>query len=87
LNYLELQNLVDSIEDEITAGRLKDCELFLFTDNWVSECAYSRGYSDSPELSRLVLQLRKAVMQVGITLHLLHVAGTRMIAQGTDGLS
>jgi hypothetical protein len=32
-------------------------------------------------------QLRKAVMQVGITLHLLHVAGTRMIAQGTDGLS
>ena len=56
-NYRELQNLVDAIEDEIAVGRLKDCELFLFTDNWVSECAYSKGYSDSPELTRLVLQL------------------------------
>jgi hypothetical protein len=86
-NYRELQNLVDAIESEVLAGRLKDCEIFLFTDNWVSECAYSKGYSDSPELSQLVLRLRKTVMRTGIKLHLLHVAGTRMIAQGTDGLS
>jgi hypothetical protein len=86
-NYRELKNLVETIEEEVVAERLRNCEVFLFTDNWVSECAYSKGYSDSQELSRLVLQLRKVVMRAGIRLHLLHVAGTRMIAQGTDGLS
>jgi len=35
----------------------------------------------------LVLRLRKTELEYDFTLHIVHVAGTRMIAQGTDGLS
>jgi hypothetical protein len=35
----------------------------------------------------LILHLRKAEMKYGFSLHVVNVAGTRMIAQGTDGLS
>jgi hypothetical protein len=38
-------------------------------------------------LNKLVLQLRKAELEHEFTLQVVHVAGTRMIAQGTDGLS
>ncbi len=38
-------------------------------------------------LHELVLQLRKAKLEQEITLHVVHAAGTRMNAQGTDGLS
>jgi hypothetical protein len=57
-------------------------ELFLFTDNFVVERAYFHGTSKSKMLFKLVLCLRKLEMFV----HLIWVAGTRMIAQGTDGI-
>ena len=38
-------------------------------------------------LHDLVLRLRRAEMDYGFTLHVVHVAGTRMIEHGTDGLS
>ena len=34
-----------------------------------------------------MLRLRQAEMRHGFNLHVVHVAGTRMIEQGTDGLS
>ena len=40
-----------------------------------------------PELHQLVLQLRKAEMKFNFILHVVHVSGTWMIAQGMDGLS
>jgi len=33
-----------------------------------------------------VLRLRKLEMEASLCLHVIHVAGTRMIHQGTDGL-
>ena len=33
------------------------------------------------------MRLRKCELDQGFILHVVHVAGTRMIAQGTDGLS
>ncbi len=36
-NYKELKNLVDAIGEEARAGRLRDCELFMFTDNSTAE--------------------------------------------------
>lgn len=38
-------------------------------------------------LHELILLLRQAEMRADLKLHLVHIAGTRMIAQGTDGLS
>ena len=59
----------------------------LFTDNTVAESCFFKGTSNSRLLFNLVLRLRKAELNAGIKLHVVHVAGTRMIAQGTDGLS
>ncbi len=38
-------------------------------------------------LHKLVLQLRRIKLSAKFVLHMVHVAGTQMIAQGTDGLS
>jgi hypothetical protein len=87
LNYWELHNLVDTVEEEAKEGYLKGGKLWLFTDNSTAEsCFHCRG-SSSNLLHELVLRLRKAEMKHGFSLHVVHVAGTRMIAQGTDGLS
>jgi hypothetical protein len=61
--------------------------LWLFTDNSTAKsCFFKRG-SSSKLLHELVLRLRKAELRYGFVLHLVHVVGTRMIAQGTNGLS
>ena len=59
----------------------------MFTDNQVAERAVHRGTSTSRLLFELVLRLKKLEMEGCIFLHVIWVAGTRMIAQGTDGLS
>ncbi|KAL7567716.1 hypothetical protein ACA910_012051 [Epithemia clementina (nom. ined.)] len=62
-------------------------ELFVFTDNSTAESAFHRGTSKSKLLFNLVLQLRKLEMRGDLFIHVIWVAGTRMIEQGTDGLS
>ena len=86
-NYRELRNLVDTVEEEASEGYLGESELWLFTDNSTAEACFHRGGSSSKLLHELVLHLRKAELKFGFTLHVVHVAGTRMISQGTDGLS
>ena len=86
-NYRELCNLVETVEEEAKGGHLKDGELWIFTDNSTAENCFFKGGLTSKTLHELVLRLRKAEMSFGFTLHLVHVVGTRMIAQGTDGLS
>ncbi len=86
-NYRELCNLVDTVEEEANEGHLRDRELWLFTDNSTAESCFFRGGSSPKLLHELVLRLREAEMEHGFALHVVHVAGTRMIAQGTDGLS
>ena len=86
-NYRELANLVEDTEAEATAGRLVESELFLFTDNSTAESAFYKGSSSSKKLHELVLRLQKLSLEFSIILHVIHVSGTRMIAQGTDGCS
>lgn len=86
-NYKELTNLVETIESEADRGTLSGAELFLFTDNSVAESCYFKGTSRSRKLFMLVLRLRKLELHYGLKLHVVHIAGTRMIAQGTDGVS
>ena len=87
-NYKELRNLVNAVVKAYKRGILKDCELFLFTDNFVAECGYYNGGSNrNKELDELVHQLWKLQMTGEFVLHVYHVAGTRMIASGIDGLS
>ena len=86
-NFRELRNLVDTVEEEAQAGNLTNSELWLFTDNSTAESCFTKGSSSSPLLHGLVLRLRKVEMERDLKLQIVHVAGTRMIAQGTDGLS
>lgn len=84
-NYKELCNLVETCEEEALAGRLFNAEFFLFTDNSTAEACFYKGSSTSKLLHELVLRLRKLEMDYNLTIHVVHVAGERMIAQGTDG--
>jgi hypothetical protein len=75
------------VKEEAEAGRLKNCEFFLFTNNSTAESCFYRGTSKSRQLHGLVLRLRSLEMTYGMTIHVIHVSGKRMIAQGTDGCS
>ena len=86
-NFKELHNLVDTIEQEYEAGNFHNKEAFLCTDNSVAERAFYKGNSKSPLLFDLVLRLCKLQLKANFKLHVVHVAGTRMVEQGTDSLS
>ena len=86
-NYKELCNLVKTVAGEARAGRLWDCKFSLFTDNSTAESFYYQGNSKSKRLHSLILDLRILEMEFGMTIHVIHISGKRMIAQGTDGCS
>jgi hypothetical protein len=68
------------------SGR-KDGELWLFTKNTTAESCFFKGGYSSKLLHDLVLRLRQAELKFGFVLHMVHVAGMQMIAQGMDYLS
>ncbi|KAL3780370.1 hypothetical protein ACHAWO_009694 [Cyclotella atomus] len=86
-NFRELANLVLTVEDKAAAGHLDLAEFVLFTDNSTAESAFYKGSSTSPKLHEFVLRLGQLELHHGLSLHAIHVSGTRMIAQGTDGCS
>jgi hypothetical protein len=75
------------LEVEVRERGLIDCEIFLFTDNTTAEAAYWKGTSKSEWLFLLVLRLRLLELHNNLIIHVIHVMGTRMKAQGTDGIS
>ncbi|KAL7556742.1 hypothetical protein ACA910_008079 [Epithemia clementina (nom. ined.)] len=62
-------------------------EVFVFTDNSTAEAAFYKGTSKSKLLFDLVLRLCNLEMTGQLFVHVIWVARTRMIEQGTDGLS
>jgi hypothetical protein len=66
---------------------LQGHEIFLFTDNSTAESAFWKGTSGSEKLFKLALRLKHLELDYDMILHVIHVSGKRMIAQGTDGLS
>ena len=86
-NFKEFENLVATTEAEVASGRMQRCEFFLFTDNSTAASCFHRGSSKSKKLHDLVLRLRVLEMEHGLLIHLIHVSGSRMIDQGTDGCS
>ena len=61
--------------------------MFIFTDNFITESVFYKGGATSPHLHELVERLKMMQMHGGLFIHVLWIAGTRMIEQGTDGLS
>jgi hypothetical protein len=86
-NWRELSNLVLYLCDLATREDLGGYEIYMFTDNSTAEAAFWKGTSVSPRLFELVLRLKQLELERDIILHVIHISGKRMIAQGTDGLS
>jgi hypothetical protein len=85
-NWRKLANLVESLEAEVRERGLSDCEIFLFTDNTAAEAAHWKGISESEWPVDLVLRLCLMEMRNDLIIHVIHVAETRMKAQGTNGI-
>lgn len=86
-NWREFTKLVEALEEEAKAGQLKDALVFMFTDNSTVEAAIYSGSSSSVRLHALVVRFLALQMLHNCSVEVYHVAGTRMIAQGTDGIS
>ena len=86
-NYMELRKLVEAMETHVRNGKLRDCEVFLLTDNLVAGYAFYKDISSSETLFKLILRLRNSELESDIILHMIHVSGKRMIASGVDTLS
>jgi hypothetical protein len=86
-NYREFRNLVEHIRKEARMGLLAGLEVWIYTDNQVTESIWYNGTSGERTLFDLVLDLKMVMLEGNFILHVVHVAGTRMIAEGTDGLS
>ena len=86
-NWREFENLVLALEESGKKGWLKGASIILATDNEVAEAAIYKGNSSSEKLYKLVVWLRKLELFYSAKILVSHVAGTRMIAQGTDGVS
>eukprot|EP00980_Cylindrotheca_fusiformis_P012245 scaffold2984_cov80-Cylindrotheca_fusiformis.AAC.3 len=83
----EFRNLLDSLNREGKEGRLVDAFVLLMTDNQPVEEALYKGTSASRDLLGMVQEFHALEMKFGFSALVCHCAGTRMIAQGTDGLS
>jgi len=87
-NFKEAYNLVLLLEHQIKEGEVPlGSEVFIFTDNSTAERAFNKGSSKSRLLHELVVRLRALEMKGAIFPRVVWIAGERMIAQGTDGLS
>jgi hypothetical protein len=87
LRFEQLSSLVNAVSAETTSTSLAGCELYLFTDNSVTEGAFFKGTSSNPRLFSLVVRLKQLELRHGFVLQVIHVAGRRMQQQGADGLS
>ena len=74
-NFRELKNLVETLETMGSGGELIGKEMFIFTDNMVSESIIAKGSSSSPLLFQLVLKVFKLEMQWRCSITFVHVAG------------
>jgi hypothetical protein len=78
---------VIALEEYYLKTGIHGVELLMFTDSIVSENAFYRGTSSSPISFELVLRIRLLKMHGGCKLHVIQIAGKRMIQKGMDGLS
>ena len=77
-----MNTVIKLYEDEL----FKNYELFLYTDNSVTDCTYYRLSSSSRFLFLLILRLRKNKMAGDLILHIVNIFRRRIIECRVDGL-
>ena len=85
----EPRTLLYTLEHEKISGgdQVRERRLIYFTDNIVSYDVFRKGSSKSTPLWKLFLKIKLLEMELQCVLQVIHVPGTAMIEQGTDGLS
>jgi hypothetical protein len=87
-NWKELRTLLATLQHAEKDNKpIGGSTLFYFTDNLVTYYIVSSGSSCSPELHRLIVAIKTLEQKLDIVLEAVHVPGTSIITQGTDGLS
>jgi hypothetical protein len=87
-NWIELRTVVETLKrEEMIFNKLRGRMVFYFTDNEVTYKICKKGSSKTLALHILVQQLKALELALGCRLEVIHVPGTTMITQGTDGLS
>jgi hypothetical protein len=87
-NWKELRTLLWTMERLIAQRRqLKGVTLFYFTDNMTTYYIVQNGSSKSIELHKLIRKIKLDEVRLGCRIEVIHVPGTLMIEEGTDGLS
>lgn len=86
-NRREAKNLLESLRRAVEDHKLQGLELFIFMDNTTAEATFWKGWSKDKLSSGLVLEMQKMEMEKDLLIHIIHVSGSQMIRQGTDGMS
>ena len=93
-NWKELKSILIALRRERLAAErerrpssLRRARIYHMTDNMVSESVLARGTSTAPRLQQLLREIAYELVMQQCELLPVHVAGARLIAQGTDGLS
>jgi hypothetical protein len=87
-NWRELITVVETLtREEVVFNKLRGRMVFYFTDNEFTYNICKKGSSKTFSLHLLVQQLKALELTLVCRLEVIHVPGTTMITQGTDGLS
>jgi hypothetical protein len=88
-NWKEAETLRLTLERAKTSRRVKirGCTLFYFADDIVTYFAVAKGASRIRSLHKIVAACKELEAELGCVFEPIHVPGTTIILQTTDGLS
>jgi hypothetical protein len=88
-NWKEAETCRLTLERAKAEGRPEvcGCTFFYFTDNTTSYFAITKGASCIPALHEIAVDIKELEAELGCQLEPIHVPGTTIIIQTTDGLS
>jgi hypothetical protein len=87
-NWRELRTIVETLKrEEVVFNKLRGRMVFYFTDNEVTYNICKKDSLKTLSLHLLVQQIKALELTLGCHLEVIHVSGTTMMTQGTNGLS
>ena len=92
-NYKELRRVLVQMQRHLAAhesGAARSVaghSILDFTDNTYTASVLARGRADTVEGTALVRAISRIADKLDVDLHVFHVAGERLVANGVDGLS
>jgi hypothetical protein len=88
-NWKELRTLKATLERARRQHRkeITGVTFFYFTDNIVTYYIVTSGSSTSPALHEIVEEIKRLEIELDLILEVIHLPGTTIITEGTDGLS